>query len=497
MKKYLLLFLALFAAPQLFAQGVGINNTNSPAHSSAALDVDVPDKGVLIPRMTEAVRDGISSPETSLLIFQTDGDSGFYYYDGSTWQQIGAPPLPAGSIVLSEKENDAALINASFSLVGRQNESMDTLISTTSSGTWSGLSTISSPASYAASFAPSKIHWDGSNMIVLHESGVDYYDPSADIWTNYPAGTSLHTAPEQSWVWTGTEAITWGGGDLGSSTYTNQGIRYAPLGMGLTWNIDTTGAPSPRSYHSAIWTGTEMIIWGGQLTDMVSNGTTYNDGGKYNPTTDTWTSLSTTNAPTARQRHSAIWTGTEMIIWGADGLNTGGRYNPSTDTWTSLSTTNAPTARSYHTAIWTGTEMIVWGGADGSGNTNSGGIYNPSTDTWTPVSTAGAPSPRSDHTAVWTGTKMMIWGGDDGSGSADSGGIYDPATDTWAAIPSSGATNTAAPLGFYNQFAVWTGSEMIFWLDDNSNGRFDPSTAGTTSSSYSTISKTFYLYKKD
>ena len=57
-----------------------------------------------------------------------------------------------------------------------------------------------------------------------------------------------------------------------------------------------------------------------------------------------------------------------MIIWGGmtyDAVsNTGGRYNPSTDTWIATSTTNAPAARSGHTAVWTGSEMIVWGGSD-------------------------------------------------------------------------------------------------------------------------------------
>ena len=43
-------------------------------------------------------------------------------------------------------------------------------------------------------------------------------------------------------------------------------------------------------------------------------------------------------------------------------LNTGGRYNPGTDSWTATSTTNAPAARYVHTAVWTGSEMIVWGG---------------------------------------------------------------------------------------------------------------------------------------
>ena len=58
-----------------------------------------------------------------------------------------------------------------------------------------------------------------------------------------------------------------------------------------------------------------------------------------------------------------------MIIWGGSLmvrtiLNTGGRYNPSTDSLDPTSISNAPTARADHTAVWTGSEMIVWGGDD-------------------------------------------------------------------------------------------------------------------------------------
>ena len=74
------------------------------------------------------------------------------------------------------------------------------------------------------------------------------------------------------------------------------------------------------------------------------------------------------NAPSARTAHTAVWDGTEMIVWGGGtlgsgvGVATGGRYVPSTDIWTPTSTTGAPGARYGHTAIWTGSEMIVWGG---------------------------------------------------------------------------------------------------------------------------------------
>ena len=85
-------------------------------------------------------------------------------------------------------------------------------------------------------------------------------------------------------------------------------------------------------------------------------------------TNDTWTA--TSGPPDGRVGHTAVWTGTEMIVWGGfrsvtlfTSFNTGGRYDPSMDNWTTTSTTNAPAGRSGHTAVWTGSEMIVWGGS--------------------------------------------------------------------------------------------------------------------------------------
>src|SRR2546423_1466214 len=85
-------------------------------------------------------------------------------------------------------------------------------------------------------------------------------------------------------------------------------------------------------------------------------------------TDDTWTATSITNAPDGRYSHTAIWTGTEMIVWGGSSatghVNTGGRYNPASDTWIATGTTDAPLGREIHTAVWTGNEMIVWGGVN-------------------------------------------------------------------------------------------------------------------------------------
>jgi hypothetical protein len=102
------------------------------------------------------------------------------------------------------------------------------------------------------------------------------------------------------------------------------------------------------------------------------------------------------------------------------------------DTWDNGTLDDVPDARQSHTAVWTGSLMIVWGGAGAGGDRNTGGRYDPATDTWSPTSLVGAPSARSNHTAVWTGTEMIVWGGFGGA-SLDTGGRYDPATDTWTA----------------------------------------------------------------
>ena len=121
-----------------------------------------------------------------------------------------------------------------------------------------------------------------------------------------------------------------------------------------------------------MWTGTEMIIWGGSVGEHVVN-----TGGKYNPSTDTWTSMDSvgrafcaiqSHGSVDRQRNDRLGRHDDFLGPPFNVFNTGGRYNPSTETWTATNTTNAPDARSSHTAVWTGSEMIVWGGSDESSN---------------------------------------------------------------------------------------------------------------------------------
>jgi N-acetylneuraminic acid mutarotase len=166
--------------------------------------------------------------------------------------------------------------------------------------------------------------------------------------------------------------IVWGGRTPGSgNSYLNTGSRYNPSGD--SWISMSTGSncPSGRSSSKAVWTGSEMIIWGGIISDC-SGVYVLNTGARYNPSSNSWIAISNESpCPSGRQGSSAVWTGTELIIWGGylrEGwqyqyLNTGGRYDPLTNSWTATSLGEyCPSGRYGHSAVWTGKEMIVWGG---------------------------------------------------------------------------------------------------------------------------------------
>lgn len=95
----IVILLTLLFQQTLFAQNISVNADGSAPDNSAMLDVVATDKGILIPRMTEAQRLGIATPATSLIVFQTDGDDGFYF-------NAGTPGSPSWVKLLSDNDLD-------------------------------------------------------------------------------------------------------------------------------------------------------------------------------------------------------------------------------------------------------------------------------------------------------------------------------------------------------------------------------------------------------
>jgi hypothetical protein len=186
----------------------------------------------------------------------------------------------------------------------------------------------------------------------------------------------------------------------------------------VTLPLAPTDAPR---FAAAVWSGTEMITWGASAT-----------GAAFNPATGTW--RVTAPAPIdGRMWPAAVWTGTEMIVWGGDpfgpGYADGAAYNPVTDTWRRLP--DAPLGAGREpVAVWTGEEVVMLGAShvadavttdrgigDTAGDT-AVAAYNPATDEWRPL--ADVPGDFAPGQAVWTGTTIVT-----------SLARYDLSTDTW------------------------------------------------------------------
>ncbi len=388
----------------------------------------------------------------------------------SSLNAAGQGTVPSGASLLSSVPDAPALLAAGYQSVGTLN----------TSDSWSSI------AGGTARDTAASV-WTGTEMLIWGDGTEGWrYHPKTNVWRAMSVAGQPANRDEPMAVWTGTEMIVWGGVTAG--VYVNTGGRYNPVTD--TWTATTTtNAPSVRAFGSAVWTGSEMIVFGG-----VSSSAVLGDGGRYNPAlgaNGTWSTLSTTSAPGLRYFHTAVWSGSGMIVYGgrngAAALNDGARFNPAAGgTWTALPV--GPSARFYHTALWTGTGMIVWGGSDTGGATplKTGGIYRPLTNDWAATGTAGAPDARLQHGAVWTGTEMIVFGGTTSASSfaySASGGRYNVSNNSWVLTTLNGA-----PAARVRPNLAWSGDQLTVW--GGSNG--SPLAEG---GNYR-LGQTFYLYQR-
>lgn len=91
MKKRFSVIVILSFCANSYSQNVGIGSSSFTPDAQAMLEIQSTTSGLLIPRMTSAQRTAISAGASSdygLLVYQTDGTAGYYYWDGTVWQII-------------------------------------------------------------------------------------------------------------------------------------------------------------------------------------------------------------------------------------------------------------------------------------------------------------------------------------------------------------------------------------------------------------------------
>ncbi len=244
-------------------------------------------------------------------------------------------------------------------------------------------------------------------------------------------------------TWTGSKLFVWGGDDKQNAL--GDGALYDP--QTDTWTmLPSTNAPSARTDAIAVAMNNQVLVWGG---GPFGSTMALNTGKVFDLGSFEWKNIADVQA--ARRSPIAYWTGTKVLVWGGmsagSPISDGVLYDPTADKWAFTNTINAPTARSGVGAAWSGTELLLFGGRPGGiGTTNDGYAYNPITTTWRKFSTSGAPSPRFDTFASWTGSRLLVFGGRDSGGAFFSDAeLYDPVADTWSSAQTNPLGKRSAP----------------------------------------------------
>jgi len=157
-------------------------------------------------------------------------------------------------------------------------------------------------------------------------------EPAPDGWRRGNPGPLRHRDHAVE-VWTGSELVVWGGDPDGDS-----GAAYDPAADRWSTMAPVPNPDGPAPGEPAVWTGRLLISWGINADDAdASDDTAPSDepppvhGGSYDPVANRWQTFAT--GPLSRRSYaSAVWTGQEMLVWGGTNgetpLGDGAAYRP-------------------------------------------------------------------------------------------------------------------------------------------------------------------------
>jgi hypothetical protein len=264
-------------------------------------------------------------------------------------------------------------------------------------------------------------------------------------------------------VWTGTELLIWGGSqeDQGLAL-AGDGAAYDPVTR--AWTPMPASPLSPRDDPFAAWTGTTALVWGGGD----ANGSMLMDGASYDPASGTWAVLPTAPLrPDAQNRQATVWTGTQLVVIQP---GAGAAFDPATSSWTTVpALPQVAGCQPYAIgAEWTGNEVITWVAGQPptvNGVTPSGYCFN--AYSWVPGNQAWAVVPsRPGYAGFPSGTaapvdgRLLFLGGSDCPPGVScpaqdffDGAWFDATSGTWTDLPQTFSGGRGP--------AVWTGSAMM------------------------------------
>jgi hypothetical protein len=204
---------------------------------------------------------------------------------------------------------------------------------------------------------------------------------------------------------TGGSSGTGGSETGGSETGGSSGMG----GSGDDWGATSPppGGFSPREKAAYTSIGSQLFIWGG----VNESGTALNSGALYDPRDDSWLAIKTdANTPAPRSLPSAVWTGSVVVVWGGQDpvtmqpLADGAIYDPVENAWSPMRP--GPRARAAAVGASSDERVVFFGGRDAMGSLGGLDVYDPATDMWDD-GMMGSPPPSEDPAAA--GGTLTFW----------------------------------------------------------------------------------------
>lgn len=195
----------------------------------------------------------------------------------------------------------------------------------------------SSPATGDANrlFVYSGVNVHGNAVGTSREMAFEY-DIAANRWTKLPR-SPLSFRKGSAVQWTGRELLVWGGADYekGGARALGDGAAYDPVTR--TWRTLPPAPMHASAGAASVWTGSQMLVWGGSKHPGGGSDSEVGDGAAYNPATNTWARITPSPLP-ATTDPAAVWTGHEMLVFTSTYQQTNdvAAYDPASDRWRSL-----------------------------------------------------------------------------------------------------------------------------------------------------------------
>jgi hypothetical protein len=238
------------------------------------------------------------------------------------------------------------------------------------------------------------------------------------------------------------------------------------------WTPIATAPISGRSFGGVVWTGSEMIIWGG-VHHSSGGGQQESDGAAYDPSSDSWEKLAPAPAGMLGGGGKAsVWDGSEATFWvgnSPDGPVGTAAYDPVAGSWHRLPAGPLGVREGY-VSVWTGKQLLIMGGVGGDQlATPIAAALTPGVGTWRLLKRLNALTGFLPYGAVWDGKHAFLYGVTSQCPELGSGCqkytptflSYTPATDSVQPISLHGMPVQQKDMTSMVPVA-WTGSGVLF-----------------------------------